>query len=107
MFLVTGETESSHTNPEAAASVSPASEHSSKNGEQKATKKTTKDTGTKKDSEEVSDVVKAMRKRREDMANKEERKLKEEKDRQESSHCSYLMLLPKRISVVLTCQVDL
>ena len=86
MFLVTGETESSHTNSEAAASVNPASENSSKDGEQKATKETTKDAGTKKDSEEVSDVVKAMRKRREDMANKEERKLKEEKDRQESSH---------------------
>ena len=86
LLLVTGETESSHTNSEVAASVSPASENSSKDGKQKATKETTKDAGTKKDSEEVSDVVKAMRKRREDMANKEERKVKEEKDRQESSH---------------------
>ena len=81
LFLVTGETESSHTNSEAAASVSTASEKSSKNGEQKATKETTKDAGTNKDAEEVSEVVKAMRKRREDMANKEERKMKEEKDR--------------------------
>ena len=79
MFFVIGEsqTESSHTNSEAAAAVNPSSENAGKNGEQKPTK----DAGTKKDAEEVSEVVKAMRKRREDMANKQENKLKEEKDR--------------------------
>lgn len=49
-------------------------------GEQKVTQEKEKDVGSKK-REDESDVVKAIRKRREDMANKEENKMKELQER--------------------------
>ena len=51
-------------------------------GEQKATQEKEKEKGVdSKKTEDESDMVKAIRKRREDMANKEENKMKELQER--------------------------
>ena len=51
-------------------------------GEQKATQEKEKEKGAgSKKTEDESDIVKAIRKRREDMANKEENKMKELQER--------------------------
>ncbi|KAK2568145.1 Tyrosine-protein kinase BAZ1B [Acropora cervicornis] len=56
--------------------IGPSSKVKNNTGEQKATQEKEKGVGSKK-TEDESDVVKAIRKRREDMANKEENKMKE------------------------------
>ncbi len=65
--------------------ASPGTETSNKTEECKAEDKKTengkKEIPAKEQNKEVSEVVKAMRKRREDMAAKDEKKLKEEKER--------------------------
>ena len=60
--------------------IGPSSKVKNNTGEQKATQEKEKGVGSKK-TEDESDVVKAIRKRREDMANKEENKMKELQER--------------------------
>lgn len=60
--------------------IGPSSKVKNNTGEHKATLEKEKDVGSKK-TEDESDVVKAIRKRREDMANKEENKMKELQER--------------------------
>ena len=74
------ETESSCVNSEA-ASANPTPDNSSKTSEQKATKEAAKSAVAKKGNEEVSEVVKVLRSRREDMANKREQQEKEKLER--------------------------
>jgi len=82
MFFVCvkDETESTCTSAEA-ITANQAPENSTKTDEQKAVKEVMKNQSSKKVNEEVSEVVITMRKRREEMANKQEKKLKEEKER--------------------------
>ncbi|KAL9979827.1 hypothetical protein ACROYT_G017544 [Oculina patagonica] len=80
------ETGSECTNSEN-INVSPGTERSNKTEDCKTEEKKTvngkKEIPAKEQNKEVSEVVKAMRKRREDMASKDEKKLKEENERRE------------------------
>ena len=74
LLFVIEETESACVRSEA-INANPSPDNSNKTDKPKAMKDVAKET------EEVSDVVKTLRQRREDMANKEEKKLQEEKER--------------------------
>lgn len=82
-LVVTDPADKLNTSQEAVSgpvAIGLASKVANNTGEQKATQEKEKDVGSKK-TEDESDVVKAIRKRREDMANKEENKMKEVKER--------------------------
>ena len=61
---------------------------SNKNVEKKLTN-TKMEITAREQSKEVSEVVKTLRKRREDMAGKDEKKLQEEKERSALEKCTY------------------